>query len=859
MVISSPKPDRIGFGHLKSAWLLLRLLCLERLLVHPWQALIGALAISAGVTLFFSVVILNASVKTSFETLVHALGGEAVWEVTDFGEGAISISAYERIRKLSAIKKAAPILERPALLRGTRGALRVTVLGVDRGARDIMGVSEHAIESWHVSSPLTAVVSEEVLRELGEPPGGILTLAFGDRSFRISLGGALRAAGPGKSLYGRFVVIPLPLAQWLFQKPDQVSSILIAPDEANAGSGDQLTGLIRATVGEDLLVLPVMRRAEELDQAIAPVRSFSAFVSLLALLTGSYLIFNSVAMRIRQERHDMGILLAIGESRTRLLFRAWLQAGILGLAGSLMGLAVGYFVADELVESVPPLLQGLSAAKARLMVPVWAPFLAAAMGMTAAIAGSVVPTFSVANLSLVEALRSQPAENLSAHRSRPATLSFVGFGMLGCAVLLEPWTQSLTVVPLVVAFAGSLAAIPFLFRVAVRALYRGSLDYPFRFGAGVVQVMAASVQENLTRSALTMIAITLSVASVVAIGGASANLADSIRPFANAVAELDVYVSSVDDPYLSVPIGNQVARVLKSTEGVDEIYELRAMFVHWQGRKIWLRGDDPEAVRDWAFIFTQGDRFTAANGIDDGGILISTQVAQRVGVRRGDTVFLPTREGEKPFQVVGVIESWSWPEGTFVISSEAFIRLFGEHSPNQLAIKLSNESVKKRIQEVLTEAHPNVTVYGGEELRDRILKAQQSQVAPFTLVRYMAVLMVAIMVLNTMMIAVFEREREIGLLRAVGMSRGQLALAVFVEIGFLVLTATGTGLLLGALFQHLGLSFINAATGLPLRGSLSGQPFWEGFLAAVAAAISGAAYPALRACRQPIVQSISYE
>jgi ABC-type antimicrobial peptide transport system permease subunit len=150
-------------------------------------------------------------------------------------------------------------------------------------------------------------------------------------------------------------------------------------------------------------------------------------------------------------------------------------------------------------------------------------------------------------------------------------------------------------------------------------------------------------------------------------------------------------------------------------------------------------------------------------------------------------------------------------------------------------------------------------VYGGEELRDRILKAQQSQVAPFTLVRYMAVLMVAMMVLNTMMIAVFEREREIGLLRAVGMSRGQLALAVFVEIGFLVLTATGTGLLLGALFQHLGLSFINAATGLPLRGSLSGQPFWEGFLAAVAAAISGAAYPALRACRQPIVQSISYE
>jgi putative ABC transport system permease protein len=160
---------------------------------------------------------------------------------------------------------------------------------------------------------------------------------------------------------------------------------------------------------------------------------------------------------------------------------------------------------------------------------------------------------------------------------------------------------------------------------------------------------------------------------------------------------------------------------------------------------------------------------------------------------------------------------------------------------------------------MLRRSFPGVTVATGAELQDGVLVAQDSQLAPFRLIRHVAVVMTAVMVLNTMMLAVFQREREIGLLRAIGMSRGGLALSLFLEAGLLLLLAGTAGLVFGGFFQSLGISFIAAATGLPLRWSLEWQPLLEGLLAALVAAGAGAAYPAWRACRLPIVQAISYE
>jgi putative ABC transport system permease protein len=847
-----------GFAKLRTIGLLFRLFCIGRFIAHPWHALIGALASGVGVALFFSVLILNASITGSFENLVPALRGEATLEVTDFGRGLVPVSWLDRLRKITGIKYAAPLMERPALLIGKNKTTRVTVVGVDTSVAGAIGAKDLVTDDWRGSGFLSAAVTEELRNALGEPLGAILTLAAGDRSFRITLGGVLRTTGPARSIQGRFIVVPLVMAQWLFQQPDAVTSILIAPRQTSPQSTDRLRRFIQKQVGDHLLVLPVKNRAAEPVQATALVRSFTVFTSLLALLIGSYLIFNSVAMRIRQERHEMGILLAIGESRQRLLFLSLMETGLMGAAGSAMGLPAGFFVGDMLVGSMPSFLHGVSAGKIHLVMPLWAPVLAAAMGIIAALAGSVIPALSVLKLELVNALRPQPTENLCRPSSMFGRSNLIGLAMIGCAVLIDTLTDRFGALPLALTFTGALGAIPLLFRLSVYQIHRASRDYPFRFAAGVMQAVDSSIQENLMRSTATMMATTLCVATVVAIGGASVNLADSIRPFAAALGAIDVYVSSFDDPYLSVPMSREVAKSLSSIQGIDKIYELRSMFVRWRGRRIWLRGDDPEAVASWGFVFTEGERITAARGINNGGILISTQIAHRYGLRRGDTVVLPSGQGAKSFHVVAVFESWSWPEGTFVISNEAFVRLYSSAGPNQLAIRVSTTAAKRSIEQVLSRMSPSVTVTSGDALRDRVLEAQHRQIAPFRLVRYVAVLMAAIMVLHTMMLNVFQRQREIGLLRAIGMSRRQLALSLFIEVGFLLVIAATAGLLLGALFQHQGISFVNAATGLPLRRFLTWQPLGEGLMAALIAAIAGAAYPAWRIGRKSIIDAISY-
>jgi len=847
-----------------SAWLLVRLFALQRIAAYPWQSALPALSIGIGVALLFGVLVLNSSITASFSAFSKTLDGDAVLEVVGKGANGIPAAVLDRVRATEGVKTAAPILDMPALLELKERSMRVMVVGADASLATLAGprgVGGAWVDAAGAGALQAGLVSTEVGTALGGGSNAVLRLHAGDRSLRLRVGGVLEGRADTAGSGGRFIFIPLDTAQWLFRKPGRLGSILVVPTEATKGpdASARLAQRLVQVVGPGVLALPVGQRVNELRQAAASVQSFAVFASLLALVVGSYLIFNSIAMSMRHERREMGILLAIGDTRMRIVLRVLVFAAVLGVAGTAGGLIAGWHLGSALVDALPRMTQGIFAGDIHAAASAWAALLAAGMGILASVAGASLPALSVLRLQPVEAVRLHPAGPVAIGSSRVTTAVAIVGGLTVVSVLIAGrWTGRFELAHLALALLGALCATPALIRLALRGASSALAVPVARAGTGVCQIISAGMQENPTRNMATIIAAALSIGTVVAIGGATIDVENSVRPFAQGLAAIDLYVASEDDPYLSVALGPHAIRAVAATDGVGQVRESMAAFVRLNGSKVWLRGDDPAAYESWGFVLHGADRRTVAGGLKAGGILVSTQIAHREHLRIGDAVSLETAEGPRSFPVLATFESWSWPEGTLVIDSALFRARFEPTGPSQLVVQVapgvSVDSVTGSIRRIA-----GLDATRGTELRDRVLADLRAQLAPFRLIRSAAMLMIVVMVLNTAMLALMQRRREIGVLRAIGMSRRQLASSIVLEALLLILLAAAVGFALGTLFQGLGIVFIESATGLPLQWSLQGRAFVEGLAAAVLGALAGSVYPAWLAAKLSIVDAIAYE
>ena len=196
----------------------------------------------------------------------------------------------------------------------------------------------------------------------------------------------------------RLVVVPLEIAQWLAQKPGLATSILVAPEAADAGRELDVTLAVRLQrdLGARYLVLPAAVRADELRRAVAPLSSFATFCALLALVVGASTVFNTTSMSLRRDLPQIGLLLAIGDDSHRIAMRAVALAWTLGILGSALGLISGVWIGvTELVAAVPAVLQGVHTGGVHLALHPWPFALSLACGILSATAGALLPSLAM--------------------------------------------------------------------------------------------------------------------------------------------------------------------------------------------------------------------------------------------------------------------------------------------------------------------------------------------------------------------------------------------------------------------------------------------------------------------------------
>jgi putative ABC transport system permease protein len=822
---------------------------------------LSIVGIALGVGVLFASLATDAGIDASIDRTVRDLVGRADLRVAAFQDRGLSEGSLDAIEETPGVVVAAPVLQRRTYLEpdlndpGVALPPPVTILGVDpkleAKVRDVELVSGKPLTGPDDSAIL---VTERLAAEDSLHLGSQVTFQGGESGPEtLVVVGVVAGDGPFVGSSGRTVIMPIQTAQLVLGDPG-ISRVDIIVGEG--ATSDEVSDALEVALTTEPYVLSSPRGlAASLRSSTADFRSTTALIAAVALFVGAFLIFNTLSMTVIERVRELGLLRAAGATRGQVGRFVILQAAVLGIIGSLLGLVVGLGLSELMAGYVRSIG---SIPFERADVALGSALLAAAIGLFVTLAASLEPARRAGWIPPVEALKSR-LEPVAARRARLRWLVgvFVAVGVAGLLV----WPRDAGTLGLVRAFAvfalllGVVLVLPLLLAPLARLA-----GLPFSLILRLEERLArAGLARDPSRTAITVGALTAGLAMIVAIGGVAAQSRAAAGAWLTEVIPGDELLTSIR------PIGldEEILTELAAIDGVGLVSPIATFEVANEG----VRTDAAAVVGadlldDGRLTFRAGDRGAALRALDAGGAtILPRSLADRLGLGVGNTLRLVLGDQEVlDLNVAGIVER-SVPgragEALLVGWSDATESL-GVAGADVLAIRYEpgrESDARPKVDEAARTAALEPASL------DRVAGAVDAALGRvfglFDALAIVAVIVAGLAIVNTLTMSVIERVREIGVLRAAGMTTRQVQRTVVVEAGILGVVGTllgvATGLVAGALM------IVLAGGG---RGISLDLPWGSIVLAAILGiglSMLAAWYPARLASRLAIVRAVQHE
>ncbi len=855
---------------------------MRRLSSLAWRSLGARSARSfltiAGVALGVAVLFASLSAGSTMDAAVDRAAademGRAVLRVQALEERGFSSAAVHAAEQAVGVSVAAPALERqtylavsPSQTASAKLPAPVTVLGIDP-VREI-ALHDMPLASGRLLTATdgqSALISETMASQerlgVGDSISLNGTVAAGPQPFRIV--GIVQGDAPVPDAGGRLIFVPLASAQTLFG----TTGVTRVDLGVQAGTSvNSLTNQLERTINSEPYLLS--RQADlagSLRTEMADFRSALLLVAAVVLFAGAFLIFNTLSMTVSERAREVGLLRAAGTTRSQVMSFVLLQALLLGVAGSVLGVLGGVCLAGlslSWVQSAGPIALAAPAISAASIG------IAIVVGLLVTLAAALEPAWRASRIPPVEALRRGPAAGVAG----PARLRwlFLIFGVLGVAALaIWPGSSGGAVGTGGVAAGGSAMWGPlavyglFFLAVLLVPLLLGPLlrvaGIPFRVFRNEERLARSSLARDPSRTALTAGALVVGLAMVVALGTA----AENVPKIGTAWLAETIPGSEVLTSIRPVSTTDPIRAELAAMPGVRSVSPIGLFGVPYQGVRqeaAAIVGRDYLADGRLVFVSDGGDRTAALTALDAGGsVVLPESLADQGGIHVGDELTFATGPSSARLRVAGIV-AHSIPAGSqeaILIGWSDATDLFGVAGADFYAVRYASgqESSSRAALDAAAiqyafEPSSLDRVQGavGDAL-DRIFRLLDA-------LALIAVLVAGLGLANTYSMSVLERVREIGVLRATGMSSRQVWGMVVVEAGLLGVFGAIVGAVVGLIAGALLVAWSSGGFGLAF------EPPWVSIAVAVVfgvlVSIAASIYPAGLASRFSIVRALQHE
>ncbi len=828
---------------------------------HPLLTSLNIASVALGVAVFLAIQLANDAALDSFRSSASLATGRADLEV----RGRLEETLLPAVQAIPGVRLATPLVEGLALVPDMPGEY-LRILGVDPlSGRDVfafeldsVGGKTLDIEAW-LSDP------DGVAVQTGDT--GVLNRMLREGELPVLAGSARRTLHPRfifkpdgtpAQIDPRIAAMDIGWAQELLGQTGHLTSILILLNDP--AQTEAVASRIRQIVPGDAVVAPPRTRSQEMKTMLGAFQLNLTAMSLVSIIVGMLLIYNSVSAAVVRRRPEIAILRAVGATRLeiRLLFlcEALLEALIGSTLGILLAPLLTTLVAAPIEQSISSLYElvrlGNYGLEPRQIAEAFT------LGILAALAAAWQPAS--------EAARSKPAailhpgaalEQLTPIRPRYLVFAaaFLTMAWLLSAMALQGGPRWMGFASAAAVLAGFSLLVPWL-AVAIAG--------GFRHGGVLLRLSANHLVRALHRNAVTIVSLAAAVAMTISVTVMIHSFRESVGRWITKTLVADLYISPAanDIAGFQVFLPEDATTWLGRQPGVRAISGFREIPIRLQDQPVTLTAVEGKARGDLEFL--EGSSPRAAEEFASGhAVAVSESLASRFPVRSGSTIELPTPAGSRVFTVCGVYRDYSNERGTVMMQDSLFRRYWKEPRWHSIGVSLEDARMAGALGDRFRETFGKdgqFVIYDNAALRRRVFDIFDQTFAVTSVLRGVAVLVAVIGVLFSLSVLVLEREREIGVLRALGASRWQV-LGIFLGEAFLIgVTACLSGLASGGFLSMVLTWVINKSffgwtiqLAYPMAALLA-TPLWL-----VPAALVAALLPAWRAAQIAPAKAVRFE
>lgn len=845
---------------------LVRLTTLRHLTRAKLRTALTVVGLALGVALYVAIRLCNESVTASFRDTVTGLSGAVTLEILG-GEHGFDESLLATVVATPGVIAAAPVIVRHVALPDHASLL---VLGVDPFSETPFRAhgfetAPDEIASW-LLDPRAVFVTARVAAGRGLQAGDPLPVLDRDRRVTLTVAGTLGEERLARAWGGSVALMDIAAAQWTFDAIGRVDRIdvLTAP-----GNADAVRERLAAALPRELVV---QRPAQRLAHAEQVVRSFQVNLTALsgiALLVGVFLIYNTMTHTLLRRRAEVGLLRALGVGRPRLFALLTVEALLFGLVGGALGAPLGWALARGALGTVSATVEALyggAPAHALVLTP-WFAAEGVVLGCVVAVAAALPPIF--------EALRTVPREVLHLgwverqRQIRAGRLALAGAGWAALAWLL--------------ARAGPVAGLPlFGYGAAFCLVLAGAFATPLagvalgravrplaeRWGWVEARLAAGTLATTPGRTAVAAGALMTALAMMVSVLVMVGSFRQTVEQWIAETITADLYISPGSRPAVGPSAhfaDERIVEAVAAVPGVAAVDPYRQIPIEVRGASMLLSARDLGIVRERSSMqFTQGDaRHLLARLSAGAGVAVSEVLANRLKVRAGDAIELPTASGPVRFPILAVFYDYATDGGRVLMDRALWQRHWRDRSVTALAVyvdpRANANAVAAAIETALAPGH-RLSIVSNHDLKTEVLEVFDRTFAITRALDAVAMAVAALGVASTVLAILLERRREIGVIRALGASRTQIGNMVLWEAGLIGALGAGLGIAVGFAVSLVLIRVVNLQSfGWTILFSWQSQDVIGAALLALGAAVLAGWMPARHAAHMAYLEALADE
>lgn len=823
---------------------------LRYLLKHPWQFGLSVLGIAMGVAIVVSIDIANFSSSTAFNLSLNAVAGKATHQITGTSEG-IPDSLYSYLRITKGFRNIAPVIETYLSIQNTNDSAKriFKLLGIDpfaeRPFRDYLSQTEVSVEGGlkeFLTVPNSVILSKESLIKLNKRTGDSMRVLINGMEKTVFINGIIKEDDQNKSALENLIITDISSAQILTERSSRLDYIdLIIKNESEEK-------LIKSLLPEGFQLQKSRSRSETAEQMLEAFNINLTSLSLLALIVGLFLIYNTMTFSVVQRKVLIATFRSIGVTSGEVSKMILLEAMITGIIGTLAGFAAAYFISKYLLIYISQTINDLY-----FVVSVREIYISPAiilkglsLGILATIISAIKPSREASEVHPRSAMIRSEQESSLIKKVPGMSIAGIMFVITGAVILFFPskniWLSYFGILPVIIGFALLTPVIIILTEKIFSPVYKKLFGITGKIASG-------SIIQNISRTYIAIAALALAVAATVGVGTMISSFRSTVVEWLEARLNADIFISapSLISRRNDAVLPEEILTKIRSLDEVKDVNFYREIEISQDDKRYHLIASGISKRSYSGFKFKEGDPVEAWKKFEEGELFLSEPFAYKYDLAAGSVLRLKTDKGMHDFKVAGIYYDYASDQGLITIQYGHFKEYWNAKGLSGISAFVkegkSIDSLKDKIQSLETNGQ-QLVVRTFRFLLDSSIEIFDRTFLIAKVMQILSVIVAFIGILSSLMSMQLERKRELGILRANGLLPSQLFKIVNLQTILMGFTAGIIALPLGNILAAILVYIINKRSfGWTMQFEILPGIMIEAMILSLGAAVLAGLYP----------------